>query len=184
METAGHYPVYSGFLYDPPASFWLPREEQSEYQSIKAPFNRRTPHLLNRSKSSKMALDKSDVEYVLKTIPHRQRGSGGVAAVLKDGELVAKQAWGYADLDRRIRMGTSMAFPICSISKQMVCLTMISLLRNPTPLMANRKEDPEEQMDIELRKLLPHLFKEEDSNPLTIKQLAHMQSGIRDYWAM
>ena len=131
-----------------------------------------------------MTILTSDVDRILRTIPYLQCGPGGVAAVLKNGELVAKRAWGYADLDRRIPMNTSMVFPICSISKQMVCLTMISLLRNPTPLMASRKEDPRQQMDMELRKLLPHLFEQNNASWLTIKELCHMQSGIRDYWAM
>ena len=126
----------------------------------------------------------SDINRILSAAPHLQRGPGGVAAVLQNGKLTAKRAWGYADLDRRIPMTTAMVFPICSISKQMVCMVMVSLLRNPTALMRDRKEDPQQQMDTELRKLLPHLFKQNDASGLTVKELSHMQSGIRDYWAM
>ena len=131
-----------------------------------------------------MSIYTSDVIRALNAIPHLHRGPGGVAAVLENGEVIAKRAWGYADLDSRIPMTTTTAFPICSISKQMVCLVMESLLRKPTPLMAKRKEDPQQQMDTELRKLLPHLFENDDASGLTVKELAHMQSGIRDYWAM
>lgn len=121
---------------------------------------------------------------LLDAVPHLRRGPGGVAAILKDGKVVAKKAWGYADLDRRIAMKTTMGFPICSISKQMVCLAMISLLRDPTPRMKTRKEEPRQQMDEELRKLLHHLFVKDNASGLTLEHLSHMQSGIRDYWAM
>ena len=131
-----------------------------------------------------MADYSSKIGDALRAIPHLQRGPGGVAAVLVNGEVVGKRAWGYADLDRRIEMTTSTVFPICSISKQMVCLVMISLLRNPTPLMVSRKEEPQQQMEAELQKLLPRLFKQGNAGDLSISELCHMQSGIRDYWAM
>jgi len=131
-----------------------------------------------------MVASASNMNHILNAIPHLRRGPGGVAAILKNGEVITKRAWGYADLDRRIPMTTNTAFPICSISKQMVCLVMVSLLQTPTPLMAKRKVDPQQQMDMELRKLLPHLFKQNDASGLTVKELSNMQSGIRDYWAM
>ena len=131
-----------------------------------------------------MATSASDIDRILSAIPHLRRGPGGVAAVLDNGEVVAKRAWGYADLDKRIPMTTATASPICSITKQMVCLALESLRRNPTPLMVKRNEDPQQQMEMELRKLLPRLFTQNDASGLTVKELAHMQSGIRDYWAM
>lgn len=53
-------------------------------------------------------------------VPTKFRVPGGAAAILKDGEVVAKHAWGYANLDTRAPMSTETVFPICSISKQCV----------------------------------------------------------------
>ena len=131
-----------------------------------------------------MTTSTPDFERILKDIPHLVRGPGGVVAVLKDGQVVGQRAWGYADLDRRIPMTSQTHFPICSISKQMVCLAMVSLLRKPTDLMLERKQEPVEQFEEELRKLLPHLAQAEDGHQLTVTDLYNMQSGIRDYWAM
>jgi CubicO group peptidase (beta-lactamase class C family) len=131
-----------------------------------------------------MAASTDKVNDILNSLPHLRRGTGGVAAVVKDGKVVGKKAWGYADLDLRVPMTTKTVFPICSISKQMVCLAMQSLLQKPTASMAERKESPEEQMEAELHRLLPHLKDAEGGADLKVADLYNMQSGVRDYWAM
>ena len=133
---------------------------------------------------AKMAASADNINDILNNLPHLRRGTGGVAAVVKDGEVLGKKAWGYADLDLRIPMTTKTVFPICSISKQMVCLAMQSLLQKPNAKMVERKESPEEQMEAELHRLVPHLKSAEGGADLKVKDLANMQSGIRDYWAM
>jgi len=130
-----------------------------------------------------MLTSKADIDRILSALPHLHRGPGGAAAVLKDGQLISHRVWGYADIDRGIPMTAQTHFPICSISKQMVCLTMLSLSRDPTVAMRQRKEDPKTQFHLELRKLLPHLADRADTE-LTVENLCNMQSGIRDYWAM
>ena len=132
----------------------------------------------------RMAASTDKVNDILNSLPHLRRGTGGVAAVVKDGKVVGKKAWGYADLDLRVPMTTKTVFPICSISKQMICLVMQSLLQKPTASMAERKESPEEQMEAELHRLLPHLKDAEGGADLKVADLYNMQSGVRDYWAM
>lgn len=119
----------------------------------------------------------------LQDIPNSHRGPGGVAAVLRDGKVIGQQLWGYADLDRRIPMTSQTPLPICSISKQMVCLVLVDLVRNPTPKMASSGKDIWEHLSAGLRTMLPHLADHADGE-LTIAHLYNMQSGIRDYWAM
>jgi CubicO group peptidase (beta-lactamase class C family) len=131
-----------------------------------------------------MASSSNNINDILNSLPHLRRGTGGVAAVVKNGKVLGKKAWGYADLDLRIPMTTKTVFPICSISKQMVCLAMQSLLQRPSAKMAERSESPEEQMEAELHKLVPHLKGAEGGTDLKVKDLGNMQSGIRDYWAM
>ncbi|WPG99921.1 beta-lactamase/transpeptidase-like protein [Acrodontium crateriforme] len=131
-----------------------------------------------------MSTSLPNIEEILSAVPHLKRGTGGVVAILKDGELLGKKAWGYADIDLRVPMTTETGFPICSISKQMVCLAYESLLREPTKVMTERDRDAGKQMDDELHKLLPHLANREDNLKLVVDDLFNMQSGIRDYWAM
>jgi len=131
-----------------------------------------------------MTVTTPEIDTILGAVPLLRRGTGGVAAVVKDGKVLGKKAWGYADLDQRIPMTTTTAFPICSISKQMVCLAMQSLLQKPTTAMSERKESAEQQMEDELHKLLPHLKGAKGGEDLKVADLYNMQSGIRDYWAM
>ncbi len=148
-------------------------------------------------------MSEANMEEVLRSIPHLYRGPGGCAAVLKDGALLGKHCWGYANLDERAPMSASTIMPICSvslrihavsisirgsanrharrfqISKQFICLATVSLCRTPTPAMLMRKESPWEQLQAEMESLLPEIGKQ-----LKVEELANMQSGIRDYWAM
>ncbi|KAI5206599.1 hypothetical protein AUEXF2481DRAFT_102747 [Aureobasidium subglaciale EXF-2481] len=130
-----------------------------------------------------MSSKNDDIDSILAAVPHLSRGPGGVVAVVKDGKLLGQRAWGYADLDRRIPMTSKTQFPICSISKQMVCLVMVSLLKRPSPVMTGRSRDAAEQFEDELQRLLPNLACDGDSG-VTVLDLCNMQSGIRDYWAL
>jgi len=125
-----------------------------------------------------MAATEIDIDKILAAVPSLTRGPGGVVAVVKDGQLLGQCAWGWADLDRRRPMTTKTQFPICSISKQMVCLAMVSLMQDPTPAMKDRG-DVAKQFEDELHKLLPNL-----PSGVTVADLYNMQSGIRDYWAL
>ncbi|TPX15889.1 uncharacterized protein E0L32_000223 [Thyridium curvatum] len=122
------------------------------------------------------------ISEILADLPSRFRGPGGAVAVLKDGEVVGQQVWGYADLHRRISMAADTLMPICSITKQMLCGLLTDLERNPTPAMTARGGDPAKQFSDQLGQLLsPELLKD---TGLTIRHLCNNQSGIRDYWAL
>lgn len=116
---------------------------------------------------------------ILKSTPPLYRGPGGAIAVVKDGQLVDKHIWGYADLDKRRPMTDETLLPICSISKQMVCLMLMSVVRDTPDQIETWKK-----LDAELREMLPEVYKTEVGKDLTIHDLCNMQSGIRDYWAM
>ncbi len=119
---------------------------------------------------------------ILSDVASRFRGPGGAIAILKDGELVGQQLWGYADLHRRIPMAADTLLPICSITKQMLCGLLTDLERNPTPAMSARSEEPAKQLSDQVLQLLhPDLLQD---TGLTIRHLCNNQSGIRDYWAM
>lgn len=105
---------------------------------------------------------------VLRSIPADYRGPGGAFAVLKDGEVVAQHAWGYADLERHIPMTTKTLMPMCSISKEFTCSAILEALDDPSVL------------DAAVRRYLPLL---EGPMPRAA-DLANNQSGLRDYWAL
>jgi len=107
-------------------------------------------------------------ERALAALPLAYPGPGGAVAVLRDGEVLARHAWGWADVDRHIAFTPQTLFRICSISKQFTCAAMLDLFPDPRVL------------DGDVRALLPLL---EEQAPGAL-DLAHNQSGLRDYWAV
>ena len=110
------------------------------------------------------------LDHALAALPNRFQGAGGAVAVLRDGQIMARHAWGYADLERRIPFTPSTMFLICSISKQFTCATTLlttELDRNPDVL------EPQLAARLSLMPQRP-----------TATLLAHNQSGLRDYWAL
>ncbi|KAK3049938.1 hypothetical protein LTR09_008858 [Extremus antarcticus] len=90
-----------------------------------------------------------------------------------DGKVIGQHVWGYADLEKRIQMENDTILPICSISKQFVCLTLAKIFE---------EDSAAAKADAALRDLLPATLA--DNKDLTVERLAAMQSGIRDYWAL
>ena len=128
-----------------------------------------------------MAPSNEEVEAFLHSISSDTRGPGGAVAIVKDGKILSKRVWGYADLDARIRMTELTQMPICSISKHLLVLTLTDLVRKNEV-----NGDPWQLLDAELRKMLPQLFENpfDHGKQLRVEDLFNMQSGIRDYWAM
>ena len=110
----------------------------------------------------------ADLDRVLAALPGRYIGPGGAVAVLRDGEVLARHCWGWADAERRIPFTPLTMSLICSISKQFTCSLMLDQFPDPTIL------------NDDLRRRLPAL----DEGTPTILDLAHNQSGLRDYWAL
>ena len=108
------------------------------------------------------------IERIALDLPRRFPGPGGAAAVLRDGEVILRHAWGFANAERRIPFTPRTLFRLCSITKQFACATMLDRLTDPTVL------------DDALRASLPML---DGAMPRTL-HLAHNQSGLRDYWAV
>ncbi len=113
-------------------------------------------------------LDETALTDALDRLPQRFRGPGGVAGVVKDGRVIARRAWGYADTRDRLAMEGTTRLPICSISKQFTC----AVLLDQVPDIAG--------LDGRVAAYLPGLT----SALPTVRQLADNQSGLRDYWAL
>jgi D-aminopeptidase len=102
------------------------------------------------------------------TLPRAYPGPGGAIAILKDGEVLLRHAWGFANAERRIPFTPRSLFRMCSVTKQFTCALLLDLLPDPAAL------------DAALRARLPHL----DGEAPGILHLCHNQSGLRDYWAL
>lgn len=114
------------------------------------------------------AVDLAALDCALDLLPEQYRGPAGVAGVVHEGRVIARRAWGHADVNRRLPMTPVRRMPICSISKQMTCALLLDLF-----------DDPEV-----LAPLLPALLPRFRGPLPSIAQLCHNQSGLRDYWAL
>ena len=95
-------------------------------------------------------------------------GPGGAVAVLKDGEVLARHAWGYANAERRIYFTPKTLFRMCSITKQFTCALVLDAFADPS------------ELDGDVAARLPNL---QGPAPKAL-HLCHNQSGLRDYWAV
>jgi D-aminopeptidase len=101
-------------------------------------------------------------------LPQRFRGPGGVVGVVKDGEVLARHAWGYANLADGRAMTAALRMPICSISKQFTCAALLDVIGDPS------------RLNDRIADFLPLL---EGRRP-GVAEMCNMQSGLRDYWAL
>ncbi len=113
-------------------------------------------------------IDMPALERALDLLPGRWRGPAGVAGVVHEGRVIARRAWGHADVAARLPMTPALRMPVCSISKQMTCALLLDLFPDPEVLAP----------------LLPGLLPRFRGPLPTIAQLCHNQSGLRDYWAL
>ena len=113
-------------------------------------------------------LDEAALERALDLLAVRFKGPGGVAGVVKDGRVIARRSWGFADVNRRLPMTQTTRLPICSITKQFTCGILLDQIADPA-LLDGRVAD-----------FLPNF---RDTLP-TVKQMCDNQSGLRDYWAL
>ena len=104
----------------------------------------------------------------LAALPHLYPGPGGAAAILRDGEVLERHAWGWANAERRIPFTPRTLFRMCSITKQFTCGLVLDEFPDPGAL------------DQDVRARLPGL---EGEAPGAL-HLCHNQSGLRDYWAV
>ncbi len=108
------------------------------------------------------------LERLIEHLPTRYPGPGGACAILKDGEIHVRHAWGWANAERRIPFTPRTLFRMCSITKQFTCGLVLDAFPDPS------------ELDVGIRNRLPLL---RHAAPSAL-QLCHNQSGLRDYWAV
>ncbi|WP_299655965.1 D-aminopeptidase [uncultured Jannaschia sp.] len=113
-------------------------------------------------------IDFRALERAIRDLPQTIGGPGGLAGAVVNGATAFVHPWGFADMDQRLAMTDRLRMPICSISKQFTCAVLFDAINDP------------ERLDDRVATLLPNL---ESTSP-GVHELANMQSGLRDYWAM
>src|ERR1700679_2437751 len=108
------------------------------------------------------------LDRALDALPHAYPGPGGAVAVLRDGEVLVRHAWGFANAEPRIAFTPRTLFRMCSITKQFTCAAVLDAFPDPSVL------------DADVRARLPLL---QQPAPAAL-HLCHNQSGLRDYWAV
>jgi CubicO group peptidase (beta-lactamase class C family) len=94
---------------------------------------------------------------------------GAVLAVIKDGKVVRRGAWGMADIERQAANQASTNFHVASVSKQFTAFAIYLLA-----------QDGKLGLDDDVRKYLPEMH--DFGATITIRQLIHHTSGLRDQW--
>jgi len=108
------------------------------------------------------------LEAALDALPLRHPGPGGVAGIVRDGRVIARRAWGHADLDSALPMTAGTPLPVCSITKQFTCMALLATVADPA------------RLDGRIAAFLPRF-----TGPLpAVRHLCDNQSGLRDYWAL
>jgi D-aminopeptidase len=110
----------------------------------------------------------SRLDRTVETLPRTYAGPGGAIAVLRDGQVLVRHTWGWANAERRIRFTPRTLFRMCSITKQFTCALVLDAFPDPSVL------------DGDVRARLPLL---RQAAPGAV-HLCHNQSGMRDYWAL
>ncbi len=106
----------------------------------------------------------------------RADSPGMSIAVRHNGNVVFRAGYGMADLDHKIPNKPDTVFHAASLTKQFTAMAIMMLIDNPS--LAN----PHITLNTNVHTLVPELSGITD--PITISQLLHHISGIRDQWVL
>jgi CubicO group peptidase (beta-lactamase class C family) len=93
---------------------------------------------------------------------------GGILAVIKDGKIVYERGYGKLDLEHNLSNSPATVFNVASTSKQFTAMSILLLARQGKI-----------SLDDDIRKYIPEMPKYD--SPITVRQLIHHTSGLRDY---
>ena len=108
------------------------------------------------------------LDRAVQALPLAYAGPGGAVAVVRNGEVLVRHTWGWANAERRSAFTPQTLFRICSITKQFVCGLVLDAFPDPAVLDAG---------------VAARLSGLEQPAPGAL-HLCHNQSGLRDYWAV
>ena len=94
---------------------------------------------------------------------------GCAVAAMRDGKIIYQRGYGMADLDHNVPIAPDTVFHVASMSKQFTAAAIVMLA-----------QERKLSLDDEVRKYVPEL--PDFGAPITIRQLVHHTSGLRDQW--
>src|SRR5579871_2180040 len=94
---------------------------------------------------------------------------GCALSVMRDGQIIYERGYGMADLDHNIPITPATVFHVASMSKQFTAASILMLA-----------QEGKLSLDDPVRKYIPEL--PDFGVPVTIRQLIHHTSGLRDQW--
>ena len=94
---------------------------------------------------------------------------GCALSVMKDGRFLFEHGYGMADLDHSVPITPTTVFHVASMSKQFTAASILLLA-----------QEGKLSLDDPVRKYIPEL--PDFGTPITIRQLIHHTSGLRDQW--
>lgn len=98
----------------------------------------------------------------------KHNSPGAMLAIIRDGKVIYKRGYGMADLEHNVPITPATVFNIASTSKQFTAMSILLLARQGKI-----------SLDDDIRKFVPEMPKYD--SPITIRQLIHHTSGVRDY---
>jgi CubicO group peptidase (beta-lactamase class C family) len=96
---------------------------------------------------------------------------GAAVAVVKEGKIIFKKGYGSANLEYSIPITPSSVFHIASVSKQFTAFSILLLAK-----------EGKLSLDDDIRKYIPEV--PDFGKIITLRQLAHHTSGLRDQWSL
>jgi len=101
----------------------------------------------------------------------KEKSPGGQVYVRKNGEMIFEECFGYADIERDVKVTPDTIFHVASVSKQITCMCVLLLW-----------EEGKINLDDDIRVYISDLisFKE----PVTVRNMMNNISGIRDQWVL
>ena len=100
---------------------------------------------------------------------NKPNSPGAVLAVIQDGKVVQRGAYGMADIERAAPNQASTVFHVASVSKQFTAFAIYLLA-----------QDGKLSLDDDVRKYIPEMH--DFGATITIRNLIHHTSGLRDQW--
>jgi CubicO group peptidase (beta-lactamase class C family) len=101
----------------------------------------------------------------------RSDSPGCAMAVMRQGEIIYSRGYGMANLEYDIPITPTTVFHVASVSKQFTALAVLLLA-----------QEGKLALDDKVRDYVPELH--EFDHPITIRQLIHHTSGLRDQWEL
>ena len=101
----------------------------------------------------------------------RPGSPGAAVSVIRDGEIIHSRGYGYAQIEHGVPVTPRTVFHVASVSKQFTAMAVTMLAAEG----ALSLDDP----------VQAHLeFVPEFEHPVTVRQMIHHTSGIRDQWQL